>query len=381
MKNIFFLFAILLSFTAQAQNRNATVKLLNNYIEYSNANTTGLKDVLHTLESYNDLFNGYLRRKEKLGGEEYEKPKASPFVDEAVFTMNQDNPDYLYSIALKESAALPAPLKTELNSAMKSMLGCSQRLVKIMDSMSLLFSNPPISVTNNPEALPYRLLYQAKKELQLSKNYRDQLFSKINDCYTKACPLTAAHNDYIYSVDQLNKGMNLCQNLINDVNKNDSSHIAQYVRQLDSLHSYLERSELILLKGIAPFGSSKQFPNKGYYDGFDLYINYENIVDWIGTFSTYGKNFINNKSDRSVYRTGKCYYFHNKWASSFNATQGLLYTYNQYVLLIGGGKMKLIAEVSRGYVIKGWGDETHSLPARTLLHWMKETPRFEVDFY
>ncbi len=379
-KVLFFLCIFLYQLSASAQSRNAVVKTLNNYIAYSNANITALSNSINTFERYNGLFNDYLRNSRKLGGEPYEKPKLSPFLDKDVFTMNEDNPDYLYSFALKGSSSLPVEVKTDLNKAMKSMHDCSQKIVLLMDSMSNIFSGPLISVTKNPEISPYNLLYTIKSELLLSKNYRDQLFSSINNYYSKACALNSTKTDYIRSVEPLSKGVAVCQNMLNSFSMNDSIRIPQYIRSLDSLILYLESSELILLKGIKPYGSSKLFPNKNNYNGFDLYTKFEDLVIQFQFFSKLGKKFMND-SEGSKSPQFKCYDFHKVGSAKFNSMMGLLYHYNEYVLLIGGGKMKILAEnlSSSRYIYKGWGDETHSLPSRTLLFWMKETPRFEVS--
>jgi hypothetical protein len=380
MKKLLMLLSLFSVFQlAKAQNRNALVKTLNHYIEYSNANITALSLSLNTLERYNGLFNDYLRKDRLLGGEPYEKPKASPFVDEEVFTMNEDNPEFLYSISLRESALLPLQLRTELNAHMKQMLECSQQMVVILDSMSNLFSGPMIAVTNNPQVLPYQLLSEAKRQLQLSKSHRDNMQELINTYYVNSCTLTAAKNDYIHSVKPLHHGLALCQSMMNDLNQNDSSRISHYVQSIDSLCEYLDRSEMTLLKGITHFGKSRQFPNESVVNGFDLFAKYEDIVDQLRAFSATGKQFLNPARD-SKFPAGKCFHFHNECATRFNSTLGLLYYYNEYVLLIGGGKMKMLAE-GIGIIYKGWGDESHSLPVRTQLLGMKETPAFEIVIY
>ncbi len=383
MKKTFLLFSTVLFVVlyANGQNRNATVKILNNYIEYSNANITALKAVEHTLGSYNSLFNGYLRKDRKLGGEEYEKPKPSPFFDEDVFTINEDNPDYLYAVALKESAALPVAVRTELNNSMKAMHLCSQKLVKILDSMSNIFSGPLITVTDNEAVLPYNLLAEGKRQLQESGRQRDILFTTLVNYYHKACPLNYSSTDYIRSVNELKKGMVLCQNMLDDLSRNDSTRLTEYGVQLDSLCQVLDKNELALLKGIKPYGDSKHFPNKGYYHGMDLYSRYENLLDQFYLFAGYPRKFREQKgSVKSA--SGKCHYFYKQWLAQFNAPLGPVYCYNEYVLLIGGGKMKILSQdVSRTrYIYRGWGDENNSLPLRPLLSWMKETPRFEITW-
>jgi len=380
-KVLLFISFFLYTLSINAQNRNSVVKLLNNYIEYSNANITALSIAINSFERYNGLFNDYLRQNRKLGGEEFEKPKLSPFLDEDIFTMNENNPDFLYSKALKGSASLPYPVKTDFNKTMKSIHDCSQKIVLAMDSMSNIFSGPMISVTNNPEVLPYNLLYEIKHQLQLSKKYRDQLFSSINNYYSKECALNSTNSDYINSVEPLTKGVEICQKILNDLSINDSSHISQYIQSLDSLYRFLDSTELTLLKGIRPLGNSKHFKNKGNYNGLDLYTKYEDIINQFLIFSSLGKKFIHSINN-TEFPDNICYNFHKEGASQFNSTQGLLYYYNEYVLLIGGGKMKILADINGGsrYIYRGWGDETHSLPVRTLLFWMKETPRFEIEY-
>lgn len=377
MKQYFLVSLILVcSWSTQAQNREATVKALNNYIDYGNANIKALRTAEQTFKSYNDLFNGYLRKDRKLGGEEYEKPKPSPFVDEDVFTLNKDNPDYLYTVAIKGSAVLPVPLKTDLNTTLKSLKACSDKIVLVLDSMSNIFSGPLISVTKNESVLPYNLLAEGRRQLQLSKKYRDQLFNSITVYYTKNCTLPTADTDYMRSVKPLRKGMELCQTIMNDLSKNDSSHIAQLAKSLDSLHSYLDRSELTLLKGIPPMGKSRNYPS-GNVNGFDLYLIYENYLDEMKFFAYYAKDF-SNPSDKRKYPAGKCFYYHTKCTEQFNSIVGLLYYYNEYVLLIGGGKMEVESEM--GTLKKGWGDGTHSFAVKPQLLWMKETPLFEIEW-
>jgi hypothetical protein len=371
---IFFLITI--SGPATAQNRNATVKVLNNYVLYNNANITALIPLVQSLERYNDLFNSCLRRGRPLGGEKYERPKESPFVDINLFTVGEDDPETLYKKALKESTVLPVVVKKDLNTAMSALHISSQRLVQLVDSMSNLFSGPLIVVTKEENNLPYRLLKDASNQLKWSKKYRDQLWSTLNEYYIQNGKLNTVAGDYIRSVDQLNKGMAICQRMMNDLSKNESKNLSFCVKELDSLYSYLEASELILLKGIKPVGNSKHFPNRSYYYGFDLYNKYEEVISGFNVFSIYGKRFV-NKMDHNSADITKCQSFHAELANYFNS-YGLSYYYNEYVLLIGGGKMKVESEV--GTLWKGWTDGKTTLPMRTLLFWAKEIPLFEIKW-
>jgi hypothetical protein len=366
-------------FSAQAQNRNNAVKALNQYMLYSDANIQALSASITSLDRYNGLFNSYLRNNRLLGGEPYEAPKRSPFVDEDVFNLGEDDPATLYKLAIKGSAILPATLRTTLNAHLDSIKLCSQNIVKLVDSMSNIFHGPIITVTNHPDSLPYRLLHQSNRQLQLSKKYRDQLFAEINHYYSTTYAISAPSGDYIHSVEPLKKGMELVQNMLNDLFDNDSSNIAQYVYSLDSLYAYLDDAELHLLKGIQPFGNSRFFPNKSYYSGTDLYSKYEDIMGNIRLFAKLGRQFLDAPADKH-YPAGKCLTYHQDLSSRFNSVVGLLYYYNEYVLLIGGGKFKVLSDTPKGskYIYKGWGDESHTLPIRTLLLWMKETPQFQV---
>lgn len=377
MKQLFLVSLVFVcSLSMQAQNRDATVKALNNYIAYSNSNIKALKAAEQTLESYNGLFNDYLRKDRKLGGEEYEKPKPSPFIDEDVFTLKKDDPNYLYSVATTGSAVLPVSIKTELNTTLKSLKACSDKIVLILDSMSNIFSGPLISVTKNESVLPYNLLAEGRRQLQLSKKYRDQLFASVTGYYNKNCTLPTADTDYMRSVKPLRKGMELCQSMMNDLSKNDSSRIPQFAKSLDSLHSYLDRSELILLKGIPPMGRSRHYPS-GNINGSDLYLLYEEYLDLLKVFADYAKDF-SDPSDKRKFPHGKCFAFHTKCREQFNSFSGILDTYNEYALLIGGGKREIESEL--GTLMRGWGDESHSLVVKPLLSWMKETPLFEIEW-
>jgi hypothetical protein len=376
MKTFFSLLSFLILYSGTAQNRNLTVKSLNNYVLYSNANISALWPLQRSLERYNDLFNEYLSKNSQLGGEKYEKPKPSPFIDEDVFTLKTDDPETLYFIAMKESANLPASARTDFNNSMKEMRASGKKLEELLVSLSDIFSGPLIQVTKNEAMPPYSLLAEAKKQLQLSKTYRDKLFKSLTVYYKTNCSLNASSTDYIRSVEELSKGMQLCQNMMSDLSKNDPSKIPSYVKSLDSLYIVLERSELTLLKGVKPFGNSKHFPNPNYFNGFDLYTRYENIINWFQVYAGYGKRFINISEDVKI-PNGKCYYYHSEWSSTFNSN-GLLDEFNEYVLLIGGGKMKIESEV--GTLWKGWGDEKNSLLLRNRLFWMKETPGFEIEY-
>lgn len=383
MKKTVFLFAALVCALMLPAQRNTLVKALNNYVAYANANNTALSNSLTRFERYNGLFGDYLRKDRKLGGEAYEKPRPSAFVDEDVFTMNEDNPDHLYAVAVKGSAALPVAVKTALNASAKSMHDCSRKIVLLTDSMSDVFSGPMISVTRNQDALPYRLLYEISRQLELSKKHRDQLLTDIETYYRKSCVLAAPQADYIHSVDSLKRGVEICQRLMDDLRSNDSTRIGQHVQALDSLCEYLERSEPVALKGIKPIGKSRLFPDVPNHNGFDLYEKHENIVEQLRLFSGIGKSFKKGNA-QAKYPSGKCFYYHAECTSRFNSMTGLLYYYNEYVLLIGGGKMKInIIDLSgkSRYVPKGWSDGTRVLPVRTQLSAMKETPRFAVVFY
>ncbi len=380
MKKVALLLCLLLCMrVVHAQSRNATVLALNNYVRYANANMQALTATMTSLERYDGLFHDYIKSNRQLGGEPYEKPKASPFVDADMFTIGEDDPAHLYAVARKGGANLPSNVKTELNKSAAGLSECSTRIILLIDSMSNTFHGPLITVTDDSTALPYRLLYAARNELRSAKTHRDALFLGLRKHYDKYCPVSAPASDYIHSVTPLTQGVQICQNMLNDFRFNDPDNVAQYVQSLDSLCTHLEAAELTLLKGIAPIGNSKQFPNKGNVNGFDLYNKYEDIVAQLQAFSAIGKHFM--KPWPAVkYPSGLCFSFHIECLPRFNGNQGPLYLYNEYVQLIGGGKMKLLSDGAgkARYIYRGWSDGLRTLPQRTLLLWMMDVPRFEL---
>ncbi len=365
---------------ANAQNRNTTVTILNNYAEYNNANIDAFHSLLSHFDNYNSIFNGYVKRKEKLGGEKYSK-EPNPFLDADMFYLHEDDPGYLYSKTLKESAALPPAVRTDLNNSMKAVQKCSERILVIYDSLSLIFSGNMIDVEKDSTKLPYRLLFDAKRQLTISKQHRDELFFKLNLYYEKLCPLTVASTDYLNSVKPLKKGMSICQKIMTDLSRNDSSQLAKHIHSLDSLTTYLDHSELSLLKGIRPLGNSKMFPNKNVSNGFDLYSKYENINDAFKNFAKRNRRFLLQFNQTQKSNSWKYFVFHEDLSSYFNSN-GLLQYFNEYCILIGGGKLAVDADLISSYkrIYKGWGDGKDALPQRYLLLWFKETPQYEIDW-
>lgn len=360
----------------QAQNRNATVKALNNYVLFANAHVHALTATLTSLERYNGLFRDYIRTQRQLGGEPYEKPKASPFVDTDMFTLGQDDPAYLYTAALKGATNLPTDVKTELNRAMLGMRNCGTQIVLLIDSMSNSFHGPMITVTSDSTALPYRLLYAASREFDVCKQHRDALKAGLSNHYNKACPLIAPNGDYIHSVKPLTEGLDISQRLLNNFRNMDNSDVWQDLVALDSLAKYLESAELTLLKGISPIGNSKQFPNKGNFNGFDLYNKYEDIVAQFKALSGAGiARFLAEKDNAAA-----TVELLGPFMERYNGNQGFIYLYNEYVQLIGGGKIKLISDGGgrSKYIYRGWSNGSKTLPVRTLLLGMKDVPVFEV---
>jgi hypothetical protein len=371
MKKVILLLCILFSLLRlEAQNRNATVKALNNYVLYANAHIHALTATLTSLERYDGLFRDYIRMQRQLGGEPYEKPKASPFVDTDMFTIGEDDPAYLYAAALKGASGLPTNVKTDLNRAMLGMRNCGANIVLLIDSMSNAFHGPILTVTTDSTALPYRLLYAASREFETCKQHRDALQAGLGEYYAKACPLIAPQGDYIQSVKPLTLGVDICQQLLNKIRKGDNGTFLQDLNALDSLRNYLEDAELTLLKGISPIGNSKQFPNKGNFNGFDLYNKYEDIVAQFKAIATIQTPNTAGPNGRLL----------QPYLDRFNGNQGLLYLYNEYVQLIGGGKMKLLSSGAgkSKYIYRGWTDGSKTLPLRTLLLGMKDVPVFEV---
>jgi hypothetical protein len=379
MKHFFLPFGILLmhAYLASAQTRSTTVTALNNYVLYANADADALTACMTSLERYDGLFRDYVRNGRQLGGEPYEKPKASPFVDTDVFTLGEDDPKHLYALALKGAAVLPTSVSAELNKSMKGLADCSARVVVLIDSMSDAFSGPLITVTTDSTRLPFRLLYAARRELRSAKGHRDGLFLGLRDHYAKACPLVAAPGDYIHSVAPLSAGVAICERMMADFARNEVRFAGANVASLDSLCDYLEGAELRLLKGITPIGNSRQFPNKGNYNGFDLYDKYENILAQLRAFANDGRRFL-KEAAKGGSMDQTCGAFHSDCIGRFNGNQGLLYFYNEYVLLIGGGKMKLVSDGTgkARYIYRGWSDGKRTLPSRPGLFWVKEIPLF-----
>lgn len=56
-----------------------------------------------------------------------------------------------------------------------------------------------------------------------------------------------------------------------------------------------------------------------------------------------------------------------------------MYLYIGYVLLIGGGMVKVLMEgIGKAkYIYRGWSDGKRTLPLRELLLRMRDVPRFE----
>ncbi len=362
----------------QAQNRNATVKALNNYVLFANAHVHALTATLTSLERYDGLFRDYIRTQRQLGGEPYEKPKASPFVDTDMFTLGEDDPAYLYTAALKGATNLPTNVKSELNRAMLGMCNSGTQIMLLIDSMSNSFHGPMITVTTDSTALPYRLLYAASRELEVCKMHRDALKTSLSNHYNKACPLIAPTGDYIHSVKPLTEGLDISQRLLNNIRNMENPRVWQDLMALDSLAKYLESAELTLLKGISPIGNSKQFPNKGNFNGFDLYNKYEDIVAQFKALS--GAGIARLLAEKESPTTASTAQLLGPFIESYNGNQGFIYLYNEYVQLIGGGKIKLISDGGgrSKYIYRGWSNGSKTLPVRTLLLGMKDVPVFEV---
>ncbi len=378
MKKVILLLCILFCLLRlEAQNRNATVKALNNYVLYANAHIHALTATLTSLERYDGLFRDYIRMQRQLGGEPYEKPKASPFVDTDMFTMGEDDPTYLYNAALKGATILPSNVRTDLNRALLGMRNSGTYIVLLIDSMSNAFHGPMLTVTTDSTALPYRLLHAASREFETCKQHRDALKTGVTAYYAKACPLVAPQGDYIQSVKPLTRGVELTERILNNLRKADNSTFYPDLLALDSLGKYLESAELTLLKGITPIGNSKQFPNKGTFNGFDLYNKYEDIVAQFKAFSGAGIARMLAENPRPMEDRKALF---QPYLDSFNGNQGLLYLYNEYVQLIGGGKMKLLSSGAgkSKYIYRGWTDGSKTLPLRTLLLGMKDVPVYEV---
>jgi hypothetical protein len=380
MKRIVLMLCLLCCVLATcAQNRNATVKALNNYVLFANANNRALTATLTSLERYDGLFHDFLKSHRQLGGEAYEKPKTSPFVDADVFTIGEDDPAHLYAVALKGATSLPAKVKTELNASMKGLSDCSQRVVLMIDSMSNLFHGPLITVTTDSTALPYRLLYAAGRELQTAKTHRDALVMGLQNVYAKSCAVVAPKTDYIQSVVPLTMGLQSCQHILDGIGSDQRIVVMQSMLKLDSLRVQLESRELTLLKGISPIGNSKQFPNKGNFNGFDLYDKYEDILVQFAAFSRIAEKYL-EPTDGAEQQAQKSNLHRAECLDRFNGNQGLVYMYNEYVLLIGGGKMKLLSEGAgkARYIYRGWSDGSKTLPLRSLLFGMMDVPMFAV---
>lgn len=365
---------------AQAQSRNATVLALNNYVRYANANMQALTATITSLERYNGLFADYIKSGRQLGGEPYEKPKASPFLDADMFTIGDDDPAHLYAVARKGAASLPASVKTDLNKSAAAMSDCSKRIILLIDSMSNVFHGPLITVTRDSTALPYRLLYGARRELKSAKTHRDALFQGLRSHYAKSCPLTAPAADYIQSVVPLTRGMEICQNMLDNFDVDKPSKLCEFGDSLSTICSYLKASESTLLKGITPIGKSQMFPNKGNIHGFDLYFKYEAFVGRLSSIPSVLSPNCEAENDQYPSKSGN-YPSFMELLLGFNGNQGPLYLYNEYVLLIGGGKMKLVSEGTgkASYIYRGWSDGSRTLPQRSLLLWMMDVPRFEVS--
>ncbi|MEY3442984.1 MAG: hypothetical protein RLZZ519_1265, partial [Bacteroidota bacterium] len=336
-----------------------------------------LTATLTSLERYHGLFRDYIRTQRQLGGEPYEKPKASPFKDADMFTMGEDDPAYLYAAAIKGGTNLPTTVKTDLNRAMLGMRNSGEKTMLLIDSMSNAFHGPLITVTTDSAALPYRLLYAASRELKTCKQHRDALNTALREYYAKACPLVAPVGDYIHSVKPLTEGLDISQRLLNNLrNRENPERVYQDLIALDSLAKYLEGAELTLLKGISPIGNSKQFPNKGNFNGFDLYNKYEDIVAQFKALAGAGiARFLAEKDNAAA-----TVELLGPFIERYNGNQGFIYLYNEYVQLIGGGKMKLLSSGAgkSKYIYRGWSDGSKTLPLRTLLLGMKDVPVFEV---
>lgn len=361
----------------QGQSRASTVKALNNYSLAVNAHMHALTACITSLERYDGLFHDFIRTNRQLGGEPYEKPKPSPFRDEDMFDMGQDDPAYLTSTAIKGASVLPTDLRTSLNRSLQGISNCGKSIVTRIDSMSDAFHGPLLTVTTDSTVLPYRLLYAARRELRTCKQHRDDLLTSIQAFAEKNLVLNAPSGDYIHSEAILRSGIHLCQQLLDHLRSENVPAIHRNSKTLDSLSNHLDLAELQLLKGITPIGNSKQFPNKGKFDGFDLYNKYEDIVIQFRAFLNLSKQLDAAQATEADI-PNFCSRLHSESLARFNGIAGLITLYNEYALLIGGGKMKILMnDVGRTkYVLRGWTDGTKTLPLRPLLLWPWDVPTF-----
>ena len=307
-KKVFFVFAFLPIFISP-QNKNIQIDALNNYTTYCNETIHGLWPIYGEMMEFNNSLNYYKINR-----------KGSFYFQNKNWFENENNyevlPKDVFKKCISNSKILDIQDQKNLNEKLFSLKNTLDSLQLYRDSIFIYTKNKSYE-KDEQNKYGYGLLNKVE---QIFKNYhknKNILFENVLSIYNQKYKITNENNRYVFTSKQFIKGIKVCKNILEDLNRDDTAKILSYVNTLDSLIINYKANEDENLKNLKRFGSS---------NGNDPFVRYDFTIGSFEAILSHAKHFLRGS------KGSNSYYYKHYPLSYYYYNENILNKYNRYGL-------------------------------------------------
>ena len=358
------------SLNMDAQNtRNAAVAALNLYVDYCNETIHGLWSVTAELRGFNQSLDYHRQHPESKIYLSFQK--------EDVFhnaSYYERIPDEVYKDCLTRSKLLGLPTQTRLNEKLTAVKNTITRLETELDSVFQYTEQKKFVQDTGFENI-YNLLFSIENTFRQYRQAKNDLVAAVQEVYEKAYKPTAAspQQKIIQATARFTRGLQVCKKLLDETADNNTTHLAAYVSQLDSLIADLKASQAKNLEGLYRFGRN---------NGLDPDWRYERVTDNLESIRKHAQSLL-GKSES--YRSGgyyqpfplSFYYYNENLLNKYNRYGlGVVRDFNEFIELSNGKAIQQTAGIDDYYIKNGSVKLDNAV--LILLKWAEEPHLFRV---
>lgn len=280
-------------------------------------------------------------------------------------------PADIYQHCLTDSKVLGPMAQQGLNTRLTAVK-------QVLDQLKALGAEANIYVTQKQQTQDpglrrlFGMMERAEKLFDDYDQAKENLFAEVWRLYgAQYQPINPQHR-IVASAQAMLPAIIVCKNLLDDLDRDDTSHVTTSLRELNAHIARLEAQKTANLVGLYRFG-----PNNGLDAGY----RYDRVVNSLKALADHGKSFQSGSWQRygDRYRPQTEFYYNERFLNKYNRYGlGLIGNYNAFLELAEGKKIQQQAQIP-DYYIKNKSIKL-DVTVTVLLRWAEEPHQFKVVY-
>lgn len=342
--------------------RNHAVAALNQYVSYCNETIHALWILHEAWRELNSSANSYLTYGRGTLYFRYEDVLSRSDYYETL-------PADIYQRCLTDSKALEPAAQQTLNARLAAVK-------QVLDQLQALGAEANRYVEQKQQTQDpglhrlFELLERAEQRFDAYDQAKENLFAEVRRLYESQYRPTNPQHRVVATAAALLPAVIVCKNLLDDLDRNDTSRVGAQLRELNSLIAQFEARKTANLAGLYRFGSN---------NGLDPAYRYDQVVGDLKALAEHGRAFQSSSwtqyGDRARPKTE--FYYNERFLNKYNRYGlGLIRDYNAFVELADGRKIQQEAAIPN-YCITNKSIKL-DVTVTNLLRWVEEPHQFKV---